>query len=402
MQPTRSVIWFVVRKYLSFDRSQPFISIAAILAFLGVAVGVMVLIVAMSIMNGFDKEFREKLFVMNYPITVIPRFSETMDISIYEKLQKNFPNYQFSPFVRAQAISRKDSSMEGNMVFGVDFEQERKVNSVVDKALTKSSYKPFSVIVGSTLAREFRLEIGEKMLLVFTSLEPSGLAMTPTMKRFEVADVFESGLVAYDKAYLYVDMESLRKISKIPSNKIHGIHIVSPDPVKDIEKIKNLLGAEAYAVGWWEQNKNFFSALELEKRALFLVLMLIILVASLNIVSSLLMTVLNRRKEIALLLSLGASKQQVKKIFFYIGTIVGIGGIVMGIVLGFVLLWALDTFDLVSIAADVYGTSRLPLDLPLTDFISIVVGAFAIVLLSSWYPAKKASEVDVLSTLRHE
>lgn len=392
----------MVRKYLRFDPSQPFISIAAILAFLGVAVGVMVLIVAMSIMNGFDKEFREKLFVMNYPITVMPRFSETMSAEVYEKLRAEFGEFDLSPFVRAQAISRKGSIMEGNIVFGVDFALESKVNKVVKNAITHSDYKPFSVIVGKSLARSLDLKDYEKLLLVFTTLEPAGFSLAPVMKRFEVTDFFESGLIAYDKAYLYVNIDDLRKVMKIGDDRIHGVHIVSPDPMRDIAKIKSVLGVEAYAVGWWEQNSNFFSALELEKRALFLVLMLIILVASLNIVSSLLMTVLNRRKEIALLLSLGASKKSVKRIFFLIGTIVGISGIVVGVLLGGVVLWALDTFDLVTIAADVYGTSKLPLDLPFVDFLSIVFGAFLIVIFSSWYPAKKASEVDVLGTLRHE
>ncbi len=140
----------------------------------------------------------------------------------------------------------------------------------------------------------------------------------------------------------------------------------------------------------------------MEKKALFIVLMLIILVASLNIISSLLMTVMNRRHEIALLLSLGASKEEIKKAFFTLGVTIGGSGIVFGVILGFLGLYLLGNFDIVTLPADVYGTSKLPLDLSLVDFFSILIGAVLIVVFSSYYPAKRATEIDVLQTLRHE
>ncbi len=140
----------------------------------------------------------------------------------------------------------------------------------------------------------------------------------------------------------------------------------------------------------------------MEKTALFIVLMLIILIAAINIISSLLMTVMNRRSEIALLISLGASKQEVKKVFLILGIVIGALGILTGTILGFLGMWILGTFEIISLPADVYPTSTLPLDLSVIDFFSIIVGAFVIVLLSSWYPAKKASEVDVLTVLRNE
>lgn len=156
------------------------------------------------------------------------------------------------------------------------------------------------------------------------------------------------------------------------------------------------------AIGWWQQNGNFFSALALEKRALFIVLMLIILVASLNIISSLLMTVMNRRQEIALLLALGASKNEIKQSFFYQGLVIGGSGIVFGLILGFVGMWLLGNFNIINLPADVYGTSKLPMELSLLDFAMIVAGAVLIVAVSSYYPAKKATQIDVLQTLRNE
>ncbi|MCJ7764745.1 MAG: FtsX-like permease family protein, partial [Thiovulaceae bacterium] len=188
----------------------------------------------------------------------------------------------------------------------------------------------------------------------------------------------------------------------LPSNQYDGIHIYSENPQELIEKIRAELPVGATIKGWWQDNMNFFAALELEKRSLFIVLMLIILIAAINIISSLLMTVMNRRSEIALLLALGASAGEVRVVFLYLGIVIGIGGILIGSMLGLSGLWVLSTFDIVSLPKDVYPTSKLALDLSMVDFLSILGGAFVIVLLSAWYPAKKASEVDVLTVLRNE
>ena len=197
-------------------------------------------------------------------------------------------------------------------------------------------------------------------------------------------------------------MGSLQTVLRIPSNQYNGIHIFSKNPQEDIVKIKEVLPLSATVKGWWEDNVNFFAALELEKASLFIVLMLIILIAAINIISSLLMTVMNRRGEIALLLSLGTSKAEIKKVFLYLGIVIGIGGILSGIVFGMSGLWVLSTFDIVSLPKDVYPTTTLPLDLSVKDFFLIVSGAFIIVVASAYYPAKKASEVDILTVLRNE
>ena len=211
-----------------------------------------------------------------------------------------------------------------------------------------------------------------------------------------------SGLTAYDKAYSYTTLSSLQLMLHIPYNQYDGIHVYSDDPNVDILKIKEVLPVSVSIKGWWEDNLNFFAALELEKASLFIVLMLIILIASINIISSLLMTVMNRRGEIALLLSLGTTTLEIKKVFLYLGIVIGISGILAGVIFGMSGLWVLSTFDIVSLPKDVYPTSTLPLDLSVQDFFLIVLGAFSIVILSAYYPAKKASEVDILTVLRNE
>ncbi|EDP3869946.1 ABC transporter permease [Campylobacter jejuni] len=399
----KSVLKYLLFKYLRFDKEQPFINLSMLLAFLGVCVGLCVLLVAMAIMNGFDKEFEKRFFVMNYPITILPKFYVPVNDEFIDELRKTFPNLLFSSYISTQVVVKGDNRFEGGVLFGVNFNDEKKINEVVAKALKDENLSGFDILVGSALTDEFGLHKNDKLSLIFSNLNPSGFSLVPQTKRFDVKARFTSGLAFYDKAYMYTDVDALKKVLGMPKNPNYdGIHVYSDNAFEDVEKIKSYLKDDYAVVGWWEQNKNFFSALELEKRALFIVLMLIILVASLNIVSSLLMIVMNRRSEIALLLALGASKNEVKKSFFALGMLIGGGGMIVGVVLAFFALWLLGNFDIVTLPADVYGTSKLPLDLSLMDFSLTIVGALIIIALSSFYPAKKATQINILDTLRNE
>ena len=398
----KSLSSYLVKKYLRLDKSQPFITISAFLAFFGVAIGLMVLMVAMAIMNGFDKEFERKLFTMNYPLTIHPNSFQMVDSDDILMLSQKFPELKFSPYISSQVITKRGNKLEGGMLFGVNFKKEVAINSVLKEGVGDTKLGKFDIVVGSSIRKTHYLEEDDKLTIVFTQSDPGGLSLIPKMKRFTYKAEFESGLIAYDKLYMYTSIEGLSKILRYKNNTYDGIHVYSEKPFEDIKRIKEMLPDYLSVVGWWQMNGNFFSALALEKRALFIVLMLIILIASLNIISSLLMTVMNRRKEIALLLSLGAYKEEVKKAFFYLGLIIGGGGMLFGVVLGFISLYLLGSFDLIDLPADVYGSSKLPLELSLIDFSMIVFGAAIIVIFSSFYPAHKATQVDVLETLRNE
>ena len=362
----------------------------------------MVLIIAMAIMNGTSKEFEEKISTMSYPITILPSATGVLDDRIVDAIQKRFPNFLLSPYINTQAIIKQNGKMSGILVYGVDFEREAKINEIVQKATKSVKPKKFEAVVGANIAENFAINIGEKVTVIFTEANPGGFALLPTMKRFKVVSTFKSGLQAYDSAYVYTTTQALSKIVKLAPHEYHGIHVLSPNPTEDIKLLRKVLPVGYTAVGWWQQNGNLFSAMAMEKKALFIVLMLIILVASLNIISSLLMTIMNRRREIALLLALGATREEIKKAFFYLGSLIGGAGVVTGAILGLLGIYLLGHFDIVTLPEDVYGTSKLPLDLSIIDFVSTIIGGTIIVLLSSYYPAKKATEVDILTTLRNE
>ena len=395
----KKFVKFIIKRYLRFDRKHPFIYISFILAFLGIMTGVATLMIAMGIMNGMDREFEKKLKVMNYPITVYTSLAKVND-STLKLLKKHFPNFKYSPYIESNAIIKKNG-LNGVMLYGVDFKKEAEINYIFKDAI-KGIKKVgiFDVVVGKRLFDSTGMYKGEKIIMIFSKMTPMGFGISPLIKKVKVISYFNSGLVAYDKGIAYMNIEGLKRI--LHQNYYSGIHIWMPNPFKDIEKIKKILPPGIGVVGWWQQNGNFFAALKMEKRALFLVLMLIIIVAALNIISSLLMMIMSKRKEIALMMSLGASKKEIKAIFLRLGMIIGIAGIISGAVLGGLGIWVLRTFDIIKLPADVYGVSRLPIDLSLVDFGLIIIGAFVIILLSSVYPAKKAADTDVLETLRYE
>ena len=414
----KKLVLFFVRRYLRFDRDQPFISLSAILAFIGITLGVMVLIIAMSIMNGFDRELQNRLSIMNYPLTVVSTSSDYVDTIGVNSIKKIIPEAKISPYVVSSVVAKYGREMRGGFLFGVDFNLEKKINPVIDQALkinqdninkalkinqdNKNKSDSYFVITGKKFIEDTQIPLNKKITYIFTEVEPAGLTSTPKIKKFELVGGFNSGLSSYDETYHFSELVSLQKVLGMAEDHYHGIHIFSENPLIDHKKLSQHLSDNYRVVGWWEQNGNLFSALEMEKRALFIVLMLIILIASVNIISSLLMTVMNRRSEIALLVSMGATDREIRRTFLYLGIVVGISGIIFGTLLGLFGVFILSHFDIISLPADIYGTSHLPLELSGTDFISILIGAVIIVIVSAIYPARKASQIDIIKVLKNE
>lgn len=391
----------IILHYLRYDKENPFIFISALLAFLGIAAGVMVLMIAMGIMNGTQKEFSKKLFVMNYPLTVLPLMDDSVDDTLIDSLSKKFPHLQFSPYYTTQVITKNDGAVQGSLLYGVDASKEAAINHIFKEAKGSETSK-FRVVMGEGLSYEMNTAIGQKVTLYFSEQQAIGFGTMPLQKRFIVDGLFKSGLKAYDKAIMYTTLEAFEVLMKRKHGEYDGLHIYTKEPLKEIEAIRKELPESVLIEGWWQQNGSFFAAMEMEKKALFLVLLLIILVASLNIISSLLMTVMSRRQEIALMRTLGATKTEIKSIFFKLGIIIGSAGILAGTLLGALGIWILKTFDIITMPEDVYGTSKLPVELTLSDFSLILLGTTIIILLSALYPAKKASQTDPLTVLRNE
>ncbi|CAA6800627.1 MAG: Lipoprotein releasing system transmembrane protein LolC [uncultured Sulfurovum sp.] len=399
----------IIKHYLKYDKDNPFIFISSILSLLSVAAGVMVLMLAMGIMNGTQKEFKKRLFVMNYPLTLVPIGYENVTDDLVNKLSTKFPELIFSPYYITHVASKSGYGGSASQLYGVDFKKEAQINEVFKKALENSLQSPskYKLVVGETVLEESALKHGDKLTLLFLKGETIGFGTMPTQKRFVIDAAFSSGLTNYDKVIMYTTHAAFHKVLKRDAGIYDGIHIYSANAMNDIKLMNEYLKSiDAYKgvrlQGWWEQNASFFAAMEMEKKALFLVLLLIILVAALNIISSLLMTVMSRRTEIAFMKTLGATSSEIKSIFFKLGAIIGFAGIVVGTLLGLIGMWVLTTFPIIQLSEDVYGFSKLPIDLTILDFVLIILGAIVIVMISSIYPANKASSTDPLKVLRNE
>ncbi len=401
----RKFIKKFIKHYLKYDRDNPFIFISAMLALLGIAMGVMVLMIGIGVTNGTHNEFKKRLFVMNYPLTIVSYDTNGVSQPLLDKIKTKFPNLKISPYYTTQIISKNADSVQGAILYGVDFNKEAKINSVFAKAYkdtNSTKISKFSTIIGKDLALTLGLKKSEKITLFFSKQQAAGFGTMPLQKRFKVVSTFSSGLSAYDKGIIYTTHKAFEKVLKKEPLVYDGAHIYAKEPMKIIDKIKPLLPQNVGIEGWWEQNGGFFEAMQMEKKALFLVLLLIIIVASLNIISSLLMTVMSRRSEIALMRTLGATTKEIKRIFFYLGLIIGFLGMLLGTLLGAFGIWLLTTYNIISLPADVYATSKLPIDLPLSDFATIIIGTSIIVIISSIYPAVRASKTDALTVLRNE
>ena len=392
----------IVNHYLKYDRDNPFIFISALMAFLGIVAGVMVMMIAMAVTNGMQEDFKKRLFVMNYPLTLVS-YGEGIDVNITQRIKQKFPSLKLSPYYTTQVIAKNEDIVQGCMVYAVDFQKEAAINEIFAKAEANStSTSKYRAIIGDDLRDMMNATVGKKLLFYFSEQQAIGFGSMPLQKRFLVDSTFDSGLKAYDKAIVYVPLKSFYSILKKDKNIYDGVHIYSDEPMKMLPLIQEILPDNVGIEGWWQQNGSFFAAMQLEKQVYFLVLLFIILVASLNIISSLLMTVMSRRSEIALMRTLGATKREIRAIFFKLGIIIGASGIAVGVAFGFLGMYLLKTFDIISLPADVYGSAKLPIDLPMSDFVMILVGASVIVILSALYPAKKASSTDPLSVLRNE
>ena len=338
---------------------------------------------------------------MNYPLTITSIIPNTINDNLISDLQKKFPNLQFSPYYTSQIISKNESLVQGSLLYGVDFNKEKAINEVFKNANSTADI-PYKIVIGDGLAAEMNVSTGNKITLYFSEQQAIGFDTMPLQKRFMVDGVFKSGLKAYDKAIIYTTLEAFEKILDRQKGIYDGVHIYAANPMNTIKDIETVLPEGVVIEGWWQQNGSFFAAMQMEKKALFLVLLLIILVASLNIISSLLMTVMSRRSEIALLRTLGATKAEISSIFFRLGLIIGITGLITGSLLGMIGKWVLENFDIITLPEDVYGTTKLPIDLMLSDYIMIIVGTAIIVIISSLYPARKASQIDPITVLRNE
>jgi len=414
----RRLDWYIARRYLAARKRGRFLSLITWIALGGVTLGVMALVIVISVMNGMQEELRAKILGSNPHVLVLQTgTSLRMDgwEQVLERVRTVDAVVGAAPFVVTSVGIQRAGYAQTADLYGVlpqpegvpvtDFERDLQ-DGVYSLGPTGSGYPP--VLVGSLLAQRMQLFKGDTLVLV--SLEnvnesPMG-GLYPTVRQFEMAGSFTTGMYEYDLRNIYTTLAAAQDLLGIAAeNQVGGIAV----RVEDLweadavgREVRAAVGPGHFIESWMTTNRSFFSALKLEELAMGVILGLIIVVAAFNVVSTLVMVVVDRTREIGILKSMGMTDRAILRVFRLQGLWIGMIGTSLGVALGLVMAWALDRYQFISIPADLYYLDHLPVAVDLLDVATIIVVSMGITFLATLYPASRAAGLRPVEAIRHE
>ena len=408
---------FIAMRYLKARRKQAFISIISLISITGVAIGVMTLILVLGVMTGFTDDLREKILGTNSHV-VVSRFGS--GLSGYREHMDRISGLEdvvaSTPFIISQVMLSSDSNVSGVHLWGIDVPTAPAVTDIEknliegdlrrldeDHAYEKNSKLP-GIILGSEVAKNIGVFPGAPVTVISPTglLSPSG--MVPRWKKFLVVGIFESGMYEYDTQNAYISIAHAQSFLKM-SDEVTGIAV----RVKDIyntetvvNRIRGVLGSSCQVRDWKDMHRNLYSALKLEKLAMFVMLILIIVVAAFSIVATLVMMVNEKNKEIAILKSMGATSGAVMRVFMLQGLVIGIVGTLLGLGGGLLLAYLQNHYQIVSLSKDVYYIPALTVKVSGWDTFWVAFSAVLISFVATLYPSLQAASLDPVEALRYE
>ena len=406
--------YFIGGRYLRAKQKETFISLITMLSIAGVTVGVMALIVVIAVMAGFESDLKNRILGIESHVVIMRHGSPFSD---YRKILGQVVNTNgveaATPFIYTQIMLRTSSGVSGAVLRGIDPESAGRVIKVLESSALLNIKKMYQgkdttgsvpgVILGKELARNLGLGMGDAVYLISSRGMISPMGYLPAMKRFQVAGLFESGMYEYDGSLAYIHLRDAQKILHM-EDSVTGIEV----RVNDIynarhiaDKILADVGFPYWARDWMQMNHNLFSALKLEKTVMFIILALIVLVAAFNIASTLIMMVMGKTKDIAILKAMGAMDGSIRKIFIFKGMVVGFMGTTLGVCLGFIMCKLLEKYKFIELPGDVYYISTLPVRLEALDVFIIAAAAMVICFLATLYPARQASKLNPVEAIRY-
>ena len=406
--------YFIGGRYLRAKQKETFISLISILSVAGVTVGVMALIVVIAVMAGFESDLKQRILGVESHIVLMRHDGS---FSAYKKISKKINELHgveaATPFIYSQIMLRSSTGVSGAVLRGIDPESAGSVIKILKNSILQNlkqiqrqgNSKTFvpGIILGKELARNLGVLKGDAVYLISSRGMISPIGYLPAMKRFEVVGLFESGMYEYDGSLAYINLKDAQKILNMKGS-VTGIE-VRVDDIYDArnvaKKIVSELGFPYWARDWMQMNHNLFSALKLEKTVMFIILALIVLVAAFNIASTLIMMVMGKTKDIAILKAMGAMDSSIRKIFIYKGMIIGAVGTSLGVCLGFIICKLLEKYKFIQLPGDVYYISTLPVRLEALDVFMIASAAMVICFLATLYPASQASKLNPIEAIRY-
>ena len=404
--------FFIGLRYLKARRRHRSFSLNTIVSITGVTLGVGALIATLGIMTGFTNDIRNKILGTNAHIIVVDRTGQPMTgyPAILDKVKATPHVVAATPFLFTQVLLSHDRQSQGVVLRGVDPATAGRVTDL-DKNLLGGSLADLAkpgkegepgIILGKELAARLGAFLGSSV----TAISPTGtigpMGIVPKLKKFSVVGIFDSGMFEYDSSLAYIPLADAQKLLDY-GDAVNGIEVKVDDIFLSGRIARDITARLEFPYGardWKEMNKSLFSALQLEKIMMFIILVLIILVASFNIVSTLTMIVVEKGREIAILKAMGATPAKIMRIFMVEGLVIGLAGVALGIPLGYGASWLIQEFY--TLPGDVYYISRIPVKLLWTDVASVSIAALAISLIATIYPSWRASKLEPVEALRYE
>lgn len=400
-------------------KQHAFISLITILAVVGVAIGVMALIVVLSVMRGFDHDLKERILGGQAHVVIYRQDGKFQDyLEVMEQLTKIKGVEAATPFIYTQVMLRSRGGLSGAVLRGVDPATGPGVVEILENVTFEidpenvhmppvegDDFKYPGIVLGSELAGNIRATVGDIVYIISPQgmLSPAG--HMPSMKAFVLTDTFSSGMYEFDQTIAYIPLEEAQNILRMGEN-VTGVELKVTDVGKAGEiaqAVETQLGGFPYWVrDWMRMNQNLFTALKLERLVMFVILTLIVLVAAFNIASSLIMMVMGKTKDIAILKAMGAPNHSIRKIFVFSGMMIGMVGTFLGVILGIVLCAVLRRIEIHQLTGDIYYfTSNLPVRMEITDIVLIVIAAMFICFLATLYPSYQASKLKPVEAVRY-
>jgi lipoprotein-releasing system permease protein len=411
--------WQVGLRYTRAGRRSgrnSFISFISGISIAGIGLGVAALIVVLSVMNGFQTEVRDRMLSVLSHVEVIDANGGLRSWQAVAREALRHPQVvAAAPYIDAQALATVDESVRGVLVRGVLPPEERKVSEVASQTrrghFDDLKSGQFNIVLGSELARALNAQIGKKITLLSPQGQVTPAGVLPRIKQFTVVGIFEAGHFEYDSSLAFVHLDDAQKMFRLPNPnglrlKLHDMQ-QAPQVARELAR---LITAEVYIRDWSTQNRTWFAAVQTEKRMMFIILTLIIAVATFNLVSTLVMTVTDKQADIAILRTLGASPRSIMKVFMLQGALVGLGGTAIGVALGVLVAKNIDVIipflervlNMQFVPRDIYLISALPSDLRWPDVATIAVMAVLLAFVATLYPSWSASRVRPAEALRYE
>ena len=409
--------FFIGLRYTRSKHKNHYISFISLASMLGIMIGVLALITVLSVMNGFEKELRERILGMVAHVTVSGTDGK---LANWQKVDQQLANNKqidgIAPYIQQQVMISANGEVRGILMQGVQPERQNAVSeledNMLDGSLSTLKDREYGIAIGRELSNAIGAYIGDKITVItpFARVTPAGVL--PRMKRFTVTAIYKMNMRDYDSSTAFIHMDDAARLFKM-KGQVSGLRIRLDDLFEAqpmATALQQELGNEVEVSDWGKDNKTFFSAIRMEKTMMFFILLLIVVVAAFNLVSSLVMVVNDKQADIAILRTLGISPSSIKKIFMIQGSIIGVSGAILGAIGGVLLAGNLETiipalenfFGAKIFPEDIFYISKVPSELHMPDVWLITVTALVLAVLSTIYPANRAAAVQPAESLRYE